>query len=247
MNSNFSNYQTNQFYDELIGISHLPHKGIEMVYDYFNDLSIDELKSRQKNLETAMINMGITFNVYSEEGGTERIIPIDIIPRIIKAKEWTRLEKGLKQRIFALNEFLKDIYSEQKILKDKIIPSDVIFSSKGFIKECTMKGVRGNLDRRHITWDVNWVPLRRSPQFGDFELTKFIVEDFLITVQNPSFRPYSISIFHATLPILRKQWLLYDFFCADSIVGVFDDCLFFKAGGSSKIISWLQPPAGIMG
>ena len=114
MNSNFSNYQTNQFYDELIGSSNLPHKGIEMVYDYFNDLSIDELKSRQRNLETAMINMGITFNVYSEEGGTERIIPIDIIPRIIKAKEWSRLEKGLKQRIFALNEFLKDIYSDQK-------------------------------------------------------------------------------------------------------------------------------------
>jgi distribution and morphology protein 31 len=97
---------------------------------------------------------------------------------------------------------------------------------KGFIKECTMKGVRGNLDRRHITWNSDWVPLRRSPQFGDFELTKFIVEDFLITVQNPNFRLYSISIFHATLPILRKQWLLYDFFCADSIVGVFDDCLF---------------------
>ncbi len=136
MNSNFSHYQTNQFYDELMCTANLPHKVIEMFYDYFNGLNIDELRSRQKNLETAMINMGITFNVYSEEGGTERIIPIDIIPRIIKAKEWIRLEKGLKQRIFALNEFLKDIYSDQKILKDKIIPSDVIFSSKGFIKEC---------------------------------------------------------------------------------------------------------------
>ena len=136
MNSNFANYETNHFYDELVGLKNLPHKGNEVVFDYFNSLTINELKLRQKNLESAMINMGITFNVYSEEGGTERIIPIDIIPRIIQAKEWKVLEKGLKQRIFALNEFLKDIYSEQKILKDKIIPSDVILSSKGFIKEC---------------------------------------------------------------------------------------------------------------
>ena len=136
MSNNFLNYQTSNYYDELIAAKNNPHKGIELVYNFFNDMSIDELKARQKSLETAMINMGITFNVYSEEGGIERIIPIDIIPRIIKAKEWSVLEKGLKQRIFALNEFLKDIYSVQRILKDKVIPSEVIFSSKGFLKEC---------------------------------------------------------------------------------------------------------------
>lgn len=133
---NFEQYKTNGFFDELNEVDATPREGAEVVFDYFNRLSLEELKSRQKNLEASMINMGITFNVYSEEGGTERIIPIDIIPRIILAKEWAHLEKGLKQRIRALNEFLLDIYGQQRILKDRIIPAETVFSSKGFIKEC---------------------------------------------------------------------------------------------------------------
>lgn len=133
---NFANYKTNGIFDELNEADAIPREGAEVVYDYFNSLSLEELKTRQKNLEASMMNMGITFNVYSEEGGMERIIPIDIIPRIILAKEWAMLERGLKQRIRALNEFLLDIYSNQKILKDKVIPSDTVFSSKGFIREC---------------------------------------------------------------------------------------------------------------
>jgi uncharacterized circularly permuted ATP-grasp superfamily protein len=133
---NFENYKTHGIFDELNESDATPRHGAEIVYDYFNNLSLDDLKTRQKNLETSMINMGITFNVYSEEGGMERIIPIDIIPRIIRAKEWEILERGLKQRIKALNLFLLDIYSDQKILKDKIIPADTIFTSKGFLKEC---------------------------------------------------------------------------------------------------------------
>jgi len=136
MNNNFSDYQTNSFFDELVNERNTPRKGNELIYEFINKLSVEELKSKQKSLEMAMINMGITFNVYSEEGGTERIIPIDIIPRVINAKDWSKLEKGLIQRIFALNEFLKDIYSDQKILKDGIIPKEVIFSSKGYLKEC---------------------------------------------------------------------------------------------------------------
>ncbi len=136
MNNNFSDYQTNSFFDELVNERNSPRKGNELIYEFINKLSVEELKSKQKSLEMAMINMGITFNVYSEEGGTERIIPIDIIPRVINAKDWSKLEKGLIQRIFALNEFLKDIYSDQKILKDGIIPKEVIFSSKGYLKEC---------------------------------------------------------------------------------------------------------------
>ncbi len=134
--SNFKGYQTSGFFDELVEGFGAPHQGMETVFEYFNSLAIDELKSRQKNLEASMLNMGITFNVYSEEGGMERIIPIDIIPRIIRAKEWAVLERGLEQRIRALNLFLLDIYGEQKILKDKVIPSEIVLSSKGYLKEC---------------------------------------------------------------------------------------------------------------
>jgi distribution and morphology protein 31 len=97
---------------------------------------------------------------------------------------------------------------------------------RGLVKECTMKGVRGVVDRRHITWDPDWVPTRRRPLIGDFEMDRFIVEDLLLTVLNPNFRPYSVSVFYGELPLFRKQWLLYDMMCADSITGVIDNCLF---------------------
>ncbi|KAJ3283391.1 Mitochondrial distribution and morphology protein 31, mitochondrial precursor [Borealophlyctis nickersoniae] len=101
---------------------------------------------------------------------------------------------------------------------------------RGLVTKCTLKGVRGvstiPKDRRHIWWDPEWTPTRRVAQMGDFEIGDFVVEDFLVTVLNPEFRPYTISIFNAELPRLRKQWLLYDFMRADSITGMFDNCLF---------------------
>ncbi|KAJ3025923.1 Mitochondrial distribution and morphology protein 31, mitochondrial precursor, partial [Rhizophlyctis rosea] len=97
---------------------------------------------------------------------------------------------------------------------------------RGLLTECTLKGVRGVVDRRHVVWSPDWVPTRRQPQPGDFEMDNFVVEDLLLTVLNPKFRPYTISIFNAELPRLRKQWLLYDAMCADSINGMFDNCLF---------------------
>ncbi|KAJ3412084.1 Mitochondrial distribution and morphology protein 31, mitochondrial precursor [Chytridiales sp. JEL 0842] len=97
---------------------------------------------------------------------------------------------------------------------------------RGLIKECIMKGVRGVIDRRHITWDPDWVPTRRRPLPGDFEMDSFSVDDLLLTVLNPDFRPYTVSVFNAELPLFRKQWLLYDILCADSITGVIDNCLF---------------------
>jgi uncharacterized circularly permuted ATP-grasp superfamily protein len=83
-----------------------------------------------------MYNMGITFNVYGSDEGTEKIIPFDIIPRIVSASDWAYLEKGLKQRITALNLFLDDIYHDQKILKDHIIPKELILSATSFRPEC---------------------------------------------------------------------------------------------------------------
>ena len=99
-------------------------------------------------------------------------------------------------------------------------------TGRGLITECTLKGVRGVMDRRHVTWSPDWKPTRRAAQPGDFEMDHFVIEDLLITVLNPKFRPYTISIFNADLPRLRKQWLLYDAMCADSINGMFDNCLF---------------------
>src|SRR6185436_7926867 len=95
-----------------------------------------ELVNRQQAADQALIQMGITFNVYGAEAGLEKTLPFDLVPRIVPATEWDRIERGLKQRITALNLFIDDLYHDQKILKDKIVPREIIASSKGFHKQC---------------------------------------------------------------------------------------------------------------
>ena len=82
--------------------------------------------------DSAFINQGITFSVYSDRRGTEKIFPFDLIPRTIPASEWEKLEAGLVQRIRALNLFLHDVYHDQRILKEKVVPADLVLGSKGF-------------------------------------------------------------------------------------------------------------------
>lgn len=105
---------------------------------------------------------------------------------------------------------------------------------KGIVKAAKMKGVRGVCDRKHLIWPEDYVPTRRTPQFGDFELNEFAVEDMLITIQNPNFRPFTLSIIDAQLPLFRRQWLLYDWMCAKSIVGTVDNCLFCVSKPQTK-------------
>ncbi len=136
MNYDFNNYKTEKFFDEMVTSHGKPRVGNQFLKDKIEHLSFNQLAKKQKAAERSMISAGITFNVYSEEGGTERIIPIDVIPRVIGSKEWDDLEKGLIQRITALNLFLQDVYNEQKIIKDGIIPREIIETSKGFLPEC---------------------------------------------------------------------------------------------------------------
>jgi uncharacterized circularly permuted ATP-grasp superfamily protein len=91
---------------------------------------------RQSAADRALVQMGITFNVYGESAGVEKTLPFDLVPRIVSGSEWNRLERGLKQRIQALNLFIDDLYHDQKIIKDKVVPAEVIQSSKGFRPQC---------------------------------------------------------------------------------------------------------------
>jgi uncharacterized circularly permuted ATP-grasp superfamily protein len=116
-----------------------------------------------------LLKMGITFNVYGREEGTEKIWPFDLIPRIVSADDWQQIESGLKQRIFALNEFIQDIYNDQKILKDKVIPEDLIFTSRTYRKAC-----EGFTPPRQIWCHVTGTDLVRDHD-GRF----FVLEDNL--------------------------------------------------------------------
>jgi uncharacterized circularly permuted ATP-grasp superfamily protein len=103
------------------------------------NLPADELHRRQQACETSFLHQGITFTVYADKQATERIIPTDLLPRIVTAPEWARIEAGLKQRIAALNLFLRDIYSDGRVLKDGLIPRSMIYGSRHYRRE--MRGL----------------------------------------------------------------------------------------------------------
>jgi len=128
----FTNYKTDGFYDELLEESGHARAGAAHVVKRISEMPFDELLQRQRAAEAALLQMGITFAVYGDKSGTEKIFPFDIIPRIIEAKDWAYLEKGLKQRIHALNLFITDVYNDGKILKDKVIPADLIKTAKTY-------------------------------------------------------------------------------------------------------------------
>ena len=132
----FKGYDCGGFYDELIMPDGSPRPEALPLIEHVNALSLKGLHRRQKASEHALYQQGITFNVYGDKKGTEKIFPFDILPRIIPAHEWEMLERGMKQRIKALNLFINDIYNEQKILKDKIIPRALVLSSECYLKQC---------------------------------------------------------------------------------------------------------------
>ncbi|GAB6909127.1 conserved hypothetical protein [Desulfosarcina cetonica] len=132
----FSSYDPEDFYDELIDAEGQPRPGARLLVDMIESLPEGDLALRQKAAEALLLKMGITFNVYGREEGTEKIWPFDIIPRIVSAEDWQQIESGLKQRIFALNEFIQDIYNAKKIIKDGIIPEDLIMTSRTYRKAC---------------------------------------------------------------------------------------------------------------
>lgn len=132
----FDAYDPGEFYDELFVAKNTPRPEAALLVQRVNSLTLEDLQRRQQAAQNTLFKLGITFNVYSDSQGTERIFPFDVIPRVVPDHEWQWLEKGLKQRIEALNRFLDDIYNDQKILRDGVIPKEVVFSAPGFLKPC---------------------------------------------------------------------------------------------------------------
>ena len=136
----FVSYDPEGFYDEMFSPNGEPRPYSRVLFDRVQSLDDNELKRRHRAAESALMRMGITFNVYGAQQGTERIWPFDIIPRLVPASEWEWMERGLKQRIFALNLFLDDVYNDQKIINDGIIPREIVESAEGYRPIC--KGLK---------------------------------------------------------------------------------------------------------
>jgi uncharacterized circularly permuted ATP-grasp superfamily protein len=129
------NYNPGHFYCELIGSPDHRSHHLTALWHRLQQLELERLSERAGDAERELFTLGITFTVYSDRTAIDRILPFDVIPRVITASDWRKLDRGIKQRIKALNLFLWDIYHEGKILKDKIVPADLVLGNANFRPE----------------------------------------------------------------------------------------------------------------
>ena len=158
--------------------------------------SLEDHLQREERADLALLSAGITFNVYSEEEGTERIFPFSLIPRIIGAQEWSDVEAGLKQRLQALNLFLLDIYGAQRIIKEQVIPAEIVLGSPGYKPE--MAGFRPPLD---VYAHVAGCDLLRDKQRG-----LVVLEDNLRTPSGVSYVLENRTVMLRVVPDLFPRW-----------------------------------------
>ncbi|HWV98886.1 MAG TPA: circularly permuted type 2 ATP-grasp protein [Candidatus Acidoferrum sp.] len=132
----FERYEVGDFFDEMFGENGQPRACARSLVTNIKNLPEGEFVNRQRAAERTLLQLGITFNVYGERAGVEKIFPFDLVPRIVPAAEWSLIERGLKQRITALNLFIDDLYHDRKILNDGIVPADLVLSSKAYRTQC---------------------------------------------------------------------------------------------------------------
>ncbi|MCM3901064.1 MAG: circularly permuted type 2 ATP-grasp protein [Pyrinomonadaceae bacterium] len=131
----FTNYQLDGAYDEMFESAGAPRASYQGLHERLSDMSPQELRRRQQAADASFLHQGITFTVYGREEGTEKIFPYDVLPRIITSAEWATIERGLTQRITALNLFLKDLYHEGRILNDRVIPREMIYTCRHYRRQ----------------------------------------------------------------------------------------------------------------
>jgi uncharacterized circularly permuted ATP-grasp superfamily protein len=162
-------YRCESFYDELFAAPGEPRPGARKLAEYLDDLSEPDLAERRLAAELAIKVMGISFTVYSEGKNVDRAWPFDIIPRTLTRREWERTEAGLRQRVHALNLFIGDIYNEQKIVRDKVFPAELLKDSVNFRQHCVGMRPKNGV----------WAHICGSDLVRDRDGTMYVLEDNL--------------------------------------------------------------------
>jgi uncharacterized circularly permuted ATP-grasp superfamily protein len=140
----FSQYSLDSAYDEMFDTEWCARPHYRALIEELLVTAPEELRQRQLEADRAFLTQGITFTVYGDDQGTERIFPFDLLPRILTGGEWDTLERGLAQRLTAVNLFLKDIYHEGRILSERVVPPELVYSCRHYRRE--MRGVRVHKD-----------------------------------------------------------------------------------------------------
>ncbi len=193
----WDNYACEGFYDELMQAPGVPRTGCEALAADIEALGAEELAARQQAAEVSIKEMGITFTVYSEEGGLiDRSWPFDVVPRVIPEQEWRRVEAGLKQRVQALNLFIDDLYHDQRIVKDKVFPKEVLAKSVNFRPQCI--GVDPPLGI--------WAHICGSDLVRDRDGTMYVLEDNLRVPSGVSYMLENRLVTKRVLPELFEHY-----------------------------------------
>jgi uncharacterized circularly permuted ATP-grasp superfamily protein len=164
-------------HDEFFTPQGEPRPAVADVMQLLDGLGRSEFRTRQKLADATFLKSGITFSVYSDERGAERIFPFDLIPRVVTAAQWQQVELGLVQRIRALNEFLADVYGEQRILEERVIPRELVEGSVGYLPQ-----LRGLRPARGVHVHIAGIDLIQDPR-GEFR----VLEDNLRTPSGVSY------------------------------------------------------------
>ena len=188
----FDGYDTGGFHDEMFLPGGTPRPEARLLVDRIEGLPGGELLRRHQAAERALLNTGITFAVYGDEEGAERIFPFDIVPRIIPAAAWDPMERGLRQRVEALNRFVDDVYNDRKILRDGVVPADVVESSAGYRPECA--GLR---PPRGI-----WCHITGTDLVRDRDGTIYVLEDNLRCPSGVSYVLENRGVMTETFPVV---------------------------------------------
>jgi uncharacterized circularly permuted ATP-grasp superfamily protein len=191
----FRRYEFNGSYDEMFRSTDLPRKQYRPLYTQLLNLGADELRRSKQEADQSFFNQGITFTVYGSEKGTERIFPHDLLPRIITAAEWETIERGLTQRITALNLFLKDVYHEARIIEEGVIPAKIVYTCKHYRRE--MRGIKVPRD---VYVTVVGTDLIRTPE-GNF----VVLEDNLRVPSGVSYMLTSRRVMKHIFPTLFRK------------------------------------------
>jgi len=192
---NFKSYNPENFYDEYFEKSGQPRAEVKKLVDQIKSFPKNELANRQKAAEAAFMQMGITFGVYGDQKGLEKIFPFDIIPRIINARDWDLIDRGVKQRVFALNKFIHDVYNDQKIIKDGVISKEIILSSVAYRKEC-----QGLNPPKGIWCHISGIDFVRDEK-GQF----YVLEDNLRCPSGVSYVLGNRRVMKRTLPVVFES------------------------------------------
>ncbi|MBV8828672.1 MAG: circularly permuted type 2 ATP-grasp protein [Acidobacteriaceae bacterium] len=182
-------------YDEMFRAPNRPRSHYRALYSRLLNLPAEELRRSKQEADVSFFNQGITFNVYGRSEGTERIFPHDLLPRIISSAEWSVIERGLKQRILALNLFLKDVYHERRIIKDGVIPGEIIYTCKHFRRQ--MRNIKV---ARDVYVSVCGTDLIRAPS-GEF----VVLEDNLRVPSGVSYMLTSRRVMKQIFPTLFRK------------------------------------------